>query len=483
MGVRKRKNMKKLKLLLPLAAVAAASGAVLPIVSCSCGKDKTTNYKVTMVGNATIDKDKAEKGKEFKGVIKAKENYALVGEKSINSVKVGNAVLTEGTDFTWDAKTSTITIVAEKVTGDITITVTTGTQAVVEDVTGFEEALEDETVAEIVLPEEGITLPATTATDPAMNINRSLTIVGPSSTEKTPLYLSDNESNVGIAIGVDETNEDANGIDVTLKNLDIEYNLIDNNSFAVKLDDFNNSNINIINCNINYLDLEYPNAYSIPTSYGLYISPKNLLGGTINIENSKIWGYAAIYNQGSNIKLTASKSTFEGNNVYPEDSSDFTTVVVADFPANRPTHCFGTNNDFTFSGCEIDSVDGMYDGSKNYHQTVAEIRSRANNHLSLIDNTVCKSLYYYEGQFHEIPDAIKFINVDHDDDFITDSWLSSYDREDAPKKFTSIEEYYIYYGDELKSSMNIDGSAITEAQGYRDADVIDAGYACWDFGD
>lgn len=451
--------MKKLKLLLPLAAIAAASGVALPIVSCGCSN--TTTFNVAIEGNATIDNTQAEKDKEFKGVITAKDTFALVGQESIKSVKVGSTALTKDTDYTWDGLTSTITIVAEKVTGDITITVETGKQEVVEDEDDFITALEDETVAEIVLPKTGIELPAPITTGPGLDINRSLTIAGPSSTEITPLNLPNNASNVGIAIGVDETNEDASGIDVTLKNLDVRYDLTSGNVKVVDIENFNNSNINIVNTNINY---DESNVGEVP-AYGLYISPVNILGATINIENSKIQGYGAIYNQGSNIKLTANNSTFEGNNYDDDDSSQFTTITVADNPLmpegwEKP-RSFSANNEFTFDKCTI-VADDWSDSEWRNHQTIAEIQSIANNHLYL-NNTDCISKY--SGEVTEEP--VKFFNVDEDQIIANDKtgWLHHvYTGADKPVEIKSYRNYVDYYAN-TKSSIYID-DVLAVADGY-----------------
>ncbi len=203
--------------------------------------------------------------------------------------------------------------------------------------------------------------------------------------------------------------------------------------------------------------------------YALRIERHNIEESTITIENeSDFEGWAAIYNLGSKVRLTARNSKFIGVNDY-EFSADaeFGTIIASDHPVYMPgwsgldAHCFSADNDFKFTSCTIEAQTTYYAAGAEVnpmYQLLVANRSAANNTVTVDESCTCTRNLKASSPFFDT----WFATIDPNrctsyDSTITVDLINNYSGSDKPSDFpeniTSVaDDYFGYYATRDKLS-------------------------------
>lgn len=189
----------------------------------------------------------------------------------------------------------------------------------------------------------------------------------------------------------------------------------------------------------------------------------------ININDSTLEGWAAIYNKGSNVKLKANNSEFVGTNDYDPQGPEcvFATIIMADYPISldgvNVNRSFSANNDFTFNDCELQAADGWTSQvEKHEWQFIFECRSPANNKLHIDEKSLAKIDYYYEAEMKDL-----FVTAVKNFADITTPNIEKYlksdlgkENLDVPVDIKDVATYYDYYeSHNAYSQIYINGTA------------------------
>ncbi len=178
-----------------------------------------------------------------------------------------------------------------------------------------------------------------------------------------------------------------NGGTVLLNNLEIYYTISPTGFSVVYI--YDNPDLTLKLDNV---------AVSIPSYYAINIDYSNT-SLVVNIKDSKIQGWATIYNHASGVNLKAENSVFNSANLQTSggDSNSFTNVVVAEYYETKGSGDSNNNkfvfNDCTFSAKKPDVTDVT--------QVVFDIRSPYNNTLELNNCTLTETAepYYIMNAF------------------------------------------------------------------------------------
>lgn len=324
----------------------------------------------------------------------------------------------------------------------------------------FKDALEDKTVTTIKLTRD-IEIPFDTG-DTGILINRTVTING----NGFWLYC-ENPTNLTSSmalIRIQKPIRPKEKLNIVFKNLGIEFKSKAQYNSIVCIDDAEDGVITFDNTRIE--SVYEKNVYA--SGYALRIRSAVKTGCKINIKNqSKFYAWGCIYNTGSNVKINADHSYFEGENHNKGASNNFATITVSCFPM-MAQHSFCTNNLFTFCDCEIWAKGDVTEGDAN--QFVIQNRCPANNVVNLISSN-CYGIRsdidapWYATAYDDLAD-------------ITDTQIAEYlagDHRDVPDSIAhpAVEgkytyAYYEYYtlAKENLSHMCINNQAIWLNEGH-----------------
>lgn len=227
-------------------------------------------------------------------------------------------------------------------------------------------------------------------------------------------------------------------------------------STVISVSDSANTKLTIDHCNVGYdesLDVNCKRGDALTIEENNNWGIDEYEPCQINITNgSQLSGWSAIYNKGSNIKLTAKDSTFVGQNDYDlEGDNIFATIIMAEYPiqVGDLQRSFSANNDFTFTDCVLEArASEKKTWSEWEHQFVFECRSPANNMLHLDSATVKKSKSCN-------PDAKVWKNLfacaKTNTYSLNDTSIGNYKGADKPDDIKSYGEYLKYYTDDIKN--------------------------------
>lgn len=204
----------------------------------------------------------------------------------------------------------------------------------------------------------------------ALEITRPVTIIGNNKTIKWDDATAANDHRL---VYIDIANNNKQKKEVIFKDIKFEYFGSGGYSSTIHASHIDGCRIQFDHCEVHNGGIGQGKTY-----YALEISPENVNGSEIIINDSSFSGWSAIYNLGSNVKLIANDSSFYGDNGSKGDDEEFSTIVVSDFPmlaSSAWNHCFSANNNFTFNDCSV--YVQKVAGENN--QFFVENRSAANN--------------------------------------------------------------------------------------------------------
>lgn len=179
----------------------------------------------------------------------------------------------------------------------------------------------------------------------------------------------------------------------------------------------------------------------------------NILGNnvnlTVNMTDTRLSAWAAVYNRASGMTFNADNCVFEGTNIHISANGSgnyFSTFIVSEYILlNDETFIaenLSANNIFTLTDCEIISkvaidVEGEFIDTM---QKLVDIRSPYNNRLELIDCTF--KPVYYEWLIYSAYDS-EFIPDEHrdDPDYVVNTNKIIIDDEDVTDNGRYVEKY------------------------------------------
>lgn len=160
---------------------------------------------------------------------------------------------------------------------------------------------------------------------------------------------------------------------ITLENVNITSKGYGGSFRGISISDNKNTTINLNNVTVD-----------IPSYYAINVSSESEIEVTLNINGSRIKGWAAINNFDKKLIVNAKNSTFESTTIWSGDGNDFSCIVVSNrdgFSSKRtnPT----SSAEMEFEGCTF--IANIGNDGETVRQDIFDIRNLEASTLTFID--------------------------------------------------------------------------------------------------